>query len=80
MTGPELAVKPAPPASESDSRLQKLHDTILHAAHLQPSQGPITVIGHRNTLPNEYVVRPSVLVFRWCFPQPLTGHCKVSKN
>src|SRR5579871_2382518 len=38
------------PAEEGETPLERLRHAIEHAAHLLPSQGPITVFIHHNTL------------------------------
>jgi uncharacterized protein YbcC (UPF0753/DUF2309 family) len=43
-------VHPGSPPHFKDAALDQLKDAIEHAAHLLPSQGPITVFVHHNTL------------------------------
>src|SRR3569623_3209 len=47
---PSADKNPASPTSDRLDVLRKLNESIEHASHLLPAQGPITVFVHHNTL------------------------------
>jgi uncharacterized protein YbcC (UPF0753/DUF2309 family) len=50
VTSPSDSVSTVRRAGPADPRRQRLHEAVHHASHLVPSQGPISIFVHHNTL------------------------------